>query len=45
MRYAIRVSVFVFLAVLLSYGSASAQIVDKAKDVAGKTKEVTKDVA
>ena len=45
MRKVIAGGVFAFIAVLLSYGSASAQIVDKAKDVtkdvAGKTKDVT----
>src|SRR5688500_8840192 len=45
MEKVIKLGLFMFFTVLLSYGTASAQIVDKAKDVAGKTKEVTKDVA
>src|SRR5688500_11624670 len=45
MKNAIVGSLLTAVLVLLSYGSASAQIVDKAKDVADKTKEVTKDVA
>lgn len=37
--------VFAVAFVLFSYGSASAQIVQKVKDVADKTKEVTKGVS
>ena len=38
-------SLTALLFVLLSYASASAQIVDKAKDIADKTKDVTVDAA
>lgn len=41
----LQIFVFAFVAVLFSYGSASGQIVDAAKDAADKTKEVTKKTA
>ena len=45
MRKIVASFVILLACVFLSYGSAQAQIVDKVKDAADKTKEVTKDVA
>ncbi len=43
MKYkGLQIFVFAFVAVLFSYGSASGQIVNAAKDAADKAKEVTK---
>ena len=44
MRKVIATGVFAFIAVLLSYGSASAQIVEKTKEVTKDVAEKTKDV-